>query len=96
MSQDALNLAQAIAHELWETYDDTYGYRSEKQERNHANNLTDPDAMWFIWNQFDVNNQHRFIDELVNAHNPNEPGAGELRDWLLERIVERSYGRYEQ
>lgn len=66
MSEDALKLAQQIAHEVWEKYDDTHGYRTEKQERNDNHPTNDPDCMWFFWNQFDENNQNEFIGGVID------------------------------
>lgn len=95
MSEDALKLAQQIAHEVWEKYDDTYGYRIEKQERNAAQPLTDPDAIWFFWNQFDNRNHLEFIARLMTT--PRTPGLKELKDFCLaeynrEADIERRMG----
>lgn len=39
MTRPALELMQQLAREIWATYDDTYGYRSEKQAANNSINL---------------------------------------------------------
>ncbi len=86
LSNKTLELAQKIAHEVWQKYDDKYGYRTEKQERN-ANVLpNDPENMWFYWNQFDSTNQQEFIDKLEEL--PESKEKTELKDWIKDRFME--------
>lgn len=86
LSSKALELAQKIAHEVWQKYDDTHGYRTEKQERN-ANVLpVHPDNMWFYWNQFDSINQQEFEERVDKL--PESEAKKELKVWISERYKE--------
>lgn len=83
MSEDALKLAQQIAHEVWEKYDDTHGYRTEKQEANASVPTDNPDNIWFFWNQFDPRNQAEFVARVA-THKAEETDAMiELINWCL-------------
>ncbi len=77
LSQKALRLAQRIAHEVWQKYDDTYNYRTEKQLRN-----TQESEMIFFWQQFDYMNQLEFMERLVKE--PESDARTELLDWIHE------------
>lgn len=85
LSTEALELAKAIAHEVWDKYDDTYGYRTEKQTWSDAISTNHPDNIWSIWNQFDSTNQAEFaahVALLVNSEPDNV--AAELLHWIYD------------
>ena len=86
LSNKALELAQKIAHEVWQKYDDTYGYRTEKQQRNADVFPIHPDNMWFYWNQFDSVNQQEFSDKVDGL--PESKEKEELKNWISETFKE--------
>lgn len=74
IGKEELQLMKDISHEIWESYDDTYGYRTEKQTRNAEVSVEHPDNFWFFYGQFDVLNQHKMKKALLHkdtekAHN---------------------------
>lgn len=82
MSEESLKLAQSISHDIWEKYDDTYGYRTEKQAYNARPELTQhPDNIWFFWGQFDRHNQAEFVDRAQMSARAGQPGGSELTKW---------------
>lgn len=83
MTKDALELAKKIADQIWQSYDDTYGYQTEKRERNAAVPTGHPDNIWFFWNQFDSNNQEKFLELALDS---DEPGASELQLWATKEL----------
>ncbi len=83
MNKEALELAKRIAHEVWEKYDDTHGYRAEKQERNAKTSTDDPYSIWFFWQQFDMNNQAEFFILLSTKYQGQE-GFDDLFDWIFK------------
>ncbi len=87
MKKETLELAKKIAHEVWEKYDDTYGYRTEKQKRNKEVATDHPDNMYFFWQQFDSNNQAEFVARTMSVKEDSEEKQ-ELIDWIEERIEE--------
>lgn len=72
-----LELAKKIAHEVWQKYDDAFGYRTEKQEYNAKVSAEIPDNLWFFWGQFDSDNHKEFLD-LLCAKYHKDPGAPKL------------------
>lgn len=86
MTPDALRLAQAIANLIWQKYDDEFGYRTEKMERNLAVSTDDPDNINFFVGQFDWKNQCEF-GRIVEALTPTEAQA-ELQVWCIEHDFE--------
>lgn len=89
MKPDSLKLAQKIANEVWQPYDDTHGYRTEKQERNAAVNIDDPENIWFFWNQFDSSNQNKFQQLVIDATLNRAPGALDLLIWVNTQVSDR-------
>lgn len=63
LSKESLEIAKRAAHKVWEKYDDTYGYKTEKQTRNDNMSTDHPDNIWFFINQFDLHNQ---VELLLN------------------------------
>jgi len=86
LSLKALEIAQKIAHEVWQKYDDSYGYRTEKQERNAKVLPNHLDNMWFYWNQFDSANQQEFEERVDKL--PDSDEKKELKVWISERFKE--------
>jgi hypothetical protein len=59
-TQEIFDEMKSIATDIWNTYDNTYGYVTEKLERiNSFDNIQD-NAMVF-YRMFDWNNQRTFI-----------------------------------
>lgn len=83
MSEEALKLAQSISHEIWQTYDDKFGYRSEKQARNAAIPTLTGSDLYPFWGQFDWHNHTIFINKVQALVDSNVPGALELGRWAL-------------
>lgn len=86
LSKECLVLAQQIAHEVWNKYDDQFGYRSEKQNRND-NTPLDQDAMFFFWQQFDSDNQKDFLTRVAGL-SINDDNALKLLNWIEVWIVD--------
>lgn len=82
LTREALELAKRISHDLWERYDDKYGYRTAKQMRNENVPTDQVDNIWFFWNQFDAANQRRFEIAATRAYSDGKPGARELLNWV--------------
>lgn len=78
-------LAKRIAHQVWDKYDDEFGYRSEKQTRNDAVSTDNPNNIWFFWNQFDYKNQVEFAARIMTS---DALGAKELRKWVSYHLKE--------
>lgn len=74
-SQEVFDEIKAKAVEIWQTYDDTYGYASEKIAR--VNEITNVKDNWgFIVGMFDHTNQQKLLAKL-------SPEAQEkVREWL--------------
>ena len=83
-----LKLIQRMAHEVWQKYDDTYGYRTEKQERNAKVSTKHPDNIWFFWNQFDINNQKELVSKIVSEIPRHPKSVIRLIKWFGEREKE--------
>lgn len=81
LSNYTLYLAKETAREVWSKYDDTHGYRTEKQTRNDSF-----DDMLPIWQQFDLFNQREFEDriKLYLDLNKDSIPAKEIFDWIEE------------
>lgn len=80
LTPKALEIAKAVSHHVWEKYDDTYGYRSEKQKRNAQADTKNKDSIWFFLNQFDPSNQVEFLLKILAQ--PESPD----RDALFEFV----------
>lgn len=80
VSIGARKMAKAIAHDVWQKYDDTYGYRTEKQERNAKVSVYDADCMIFFFGQFDPTNQNEFIARLMET--THFKFRNEIADWI--------------
>lgn len=61
-----LAIIKELAHEVWGSYDDQFGYRSEKQKRNADVGTDHPDNIWFFWNQFDAKNHKVLYGKLLS------------------------------
>jgi hypothetical protein len=78
-----LELAKKISHQVWEKYDDQFGYRTEKQTYNDNVSTDIPDNIWFFWGQFDSINQAEFTD----LANKTDTKAGDtLYHWCMEQM----------
>lgn len=93
MSTEALELAKKISHNIWESYDDEHGYRSEKQAINAGVKTDNPENIWFFWNQFDAQNQMKFAVEasyaaMIAPQVEDYEPARDLRDFAVEQIVD--------
>jgi hypothetical protein len=78
-----LELAKKISNEIWATYDDKFGYATEKQEKNNSVSTDIPDNIWFFWGQFDSHNQEKFWDKVVHS---DDVGSVQLQAWVAEQI----------
>lgn len=86
MSKEGMELARKIALEVWEKYDDTYGYRTEKQEAIKAVPSNHPDNIWSFWGPFDHSNHLEFLERVMTAVDRTETGAKELYSWVIEQL----------
>lgn len=84
LSKEALELAKKISDGIWQRYDDTYGYQTEKREYNANVSTDNPDNIWFFWGQFDICNQEIFWFRVAES---NEAGAEELLAWATEQLA---------
>jgi hypothetical protein len=80
LSQEALELAKLISIGIWQTYDNTYGYATDKISACEKASLKDPENINFFWGQFDPINQSMF--ELVLFNHKDSPAKKELTDWI--------------
>lgn len=67
LDKDTLELAKGIANVIWLSYHDLKAgnYQADKIERNNNVNTDVNDNIWMLWNQFDVQNQEKFIEILL-------------------------------
>lgn len=74
-SDDVFNEIKKRAVDIWQTYDDTYGYATEKIE--YVNSITNVKDNWgTIIGMFDQDNQRRLLAKL-------SPDAREkVEEWL--------------
>jgi hypothetical protein len=82
LTKEDLEIAKKISHDLWQPYDDTHGYRTEKQTRNAEVSTENPDNIWFFWGQFDSTNQTMFLIHAV------ESGNEALVNWCKAAMAE--------
>lgn len=61
LSKEALEILKRSAHKVWEKYDDTHGYRTEKQNRNNDVSTDNSDNAYFFIGQFDPRNQQELL-----------------------------------
>lgn len=84
---DELKIAKQVAHDVWNKYDDTFGYRSDKQAANEAVSIENPDNIWYFWGQFDMHNHQDFI-RRVNMY--SSAAGTNLSAWCDEQFKEES------
>jgi hypothetical protein len=92
LGKPELELAKRIGHKIWDSYDDTHGYRTEKQAYNDSVNTDILDNIWAFWGQFDHYNQEKFLDLVTWS---NENGATKLEQWIEQRL-DKSRGALEE
>lgn len=61
-----LEIIKELSHEIWGSYDDSFGYRAEKQKINSGVGIDHPDNIWFFWNQFDAKNHKVLYEKLLS------------------------------
>ncbi len=85
VSEGAQELARKISDGIWATYDDEFGYVTEKRQvnANMGNGGFHPDNIWSFWGQFDSANQVKFLRIAVTAQRAGTAGARELADWIF-------------
>ena len=83
-----LKLMQKIAHQVWDKYDDKFGYRSEKQALNASIPTKHPDNIWFFWNQFDSHNHREFLVRLVMYKQCQ--AKKDLLVWIKKQLLEEA------
>lgn len=84
LGRPELELAKKISHQVWEKYDDQFGYRTEKQTYNDIVSTDVPDNIWFFWGQFDHINQLEFTSRVERS---KSSGASKLRQWTGEQMA---------
>lgn len=84
MKTETLQLAKEIAHDVWiENYSDSEGdYLQEKLTKNDSVSTGHPDNMLFFWQQFDTQNQNKFLFAL--AKRPESEETAELEAWISD------------
>ncbi len=94
VSEAAQELARQIADTIWSTYDDEFGYATEKRASNSSIGARGfhPDNIWAFWGQFDSPNQAKFLRHAVCAQRAGEAGARELADWIFSDHAEGTDG----
>ena len=89
LSTYAIMMAKKLAHQVWEKYDDTYGYRTEKQAWNDSIRTNHPDNIWSVWNQFDSDNQRElYVLISASAHTTQNKGVKDLKKWCEIQMLE--------
>lgn len=88
-----LEILKELAHEVWGSYDDTHGYRTEKQEINAKVSTDHPDNIWFFWNQFDSENHENLYNKLLSY--ADCPEKRDLIAWCLVRLVDEQHATAE-
>jgi hypothetical protein len=88
LSREALEIVKAAANKVWEKYDDTYGYRTEKQERNNKVTTDLPDNVWFFINQFDIHNQVELLMTILMGE--PSPARQEMFTFLADHLKEEN------
>lgn len=76
----ALELARKISIEIWKTYDDSYGYATEKINKCKEVSTDNPENFYFFFGQFDSRNQKKFMEKVIYTEESEE------RNWLLTKI----------
>lgn len=82
LTKEDLELAKSISNEIWDSYDDTHGYASEKKAINSECSVLHPDNIWFFWQQFDADNQGKFYQKVTEHQN------NDLLKWTQEQLAE--------
>jgi hypothetical protein len=89
LSKYALMVAKKISNQVWEKYDDTYGYRTEKQTANDKVSTDNPENIWFFWGQFDHDNQREFYELVTEeASKSSNESIKFLKKWCERQLVE--------
>jgi len=85
VSERAQELARTISDGIWATYDDEFGYATDKRAINARFGARGfhPDNIWSFWGQFDSPNQAKFLRLVVSAQRAGTAGARELADWIF-------------
>ena len=74
-SDEVFNEIKEKSIEIWQTYDDTYGYASEKIER--VNSITNSKDNWgSIVGMFDSTNQQKLLAKLSTE------ARGKVEKWV--------------
>lgn len=74
-SDEVFNEIKEKAIEIWQTYDDTYGYATEKIET--VNRITNVKDNWgYIVGMFDSDNQQKLLAKLSPA------ARSKVEEWL--------------
>jgi len=85
VSEGAQELARTISDGIWATYDDEFGYATEKRTINSNIGARGfhPGNIWAFWGQFDSPSQAKFLRLAVAAQRAGTAGARELADWIF-------------
>lgn len=84
LGKPELELAKKISHQVWEKYDDQFGYRTEKQTYSDNVSTGIPDNIWFFWGQFDHLNQLEFTSKVEQS---KEAGTSKLKEWCRQQMT---------
>lgn len=93
-SEAAQELARLISDTIWATYDDEFGYATEKRASNarFGTRSFHPDNLWSFWGQFDTPNKDQFVALAVSAESAGTAGARELVAWINGDLLARLSG----
>ena len=80
-------LSQKLANNIWKTYSDEYGYRTEKLNKNKSVSPKILENIYFFVGQFDITNQQKMY---VLAKEKGDKGA-ELAEWITENYLKPIY-----
>jgi hypothetical protein len=79
LSEKALKIAKKIANKVWSKYDDKFGYKSGKINRNNGFAEMLP-----VWQQFDPLNQGEFYMRAIKIK--NKEILNWIKDWQKEAL----------
>lgn len=91
LSKASLELVKLLSDKVWGKYDDTHGYRTDKQAKNVSVSTDIPDNIWFFWGQFDQFNQAELMRYIKGSIDENTEGAEELYNFLDKQCPECGY-----
>jgi len=83
-----LQLAKDIADTIWSTYDDTYGYGTEKKEINKEVSTNNIDNIYFFVGQFDWKNQSKMIEACKEYGKIGEQLSSFISKKYLDSVVQ--------